>query len=325
MTSVLFLGGTGTISSACVERAIESGHDVTVTTRGRSSRRPHPEARVLTTDVRRKGALSDITRARSYDVVVDVLSFTADDVEAMADAVEGRCGQYVFLSSATVYRRPPATLPVAESAPLGNTHWEYARRKIRAEAALRARMDAGLPATIVRPSHTYDARRPVGLGGWTDMARIRAGEPVLVHEDPTTLWTITHARDFALLFEPLLADERAIGGTFNVMGDEALSWVEIYRALAEALGVADVQLAPVSASIIADIDPVFGERVLGDHGCSMTFDTSAVRAIASQASTTTPFSEGARQLAEAHLALPEGQQRDPSVDARIEAVLAAVV
>jgi len=320
---VLFLGGTGVISAACVRRVIETGKEVTIVTRGASARPPHPEAHVVTADVRSPGVLERIVREREYDAVVDVLGFTPEQVAQTTDAVRGRCGQYVFVSSATVYERPPRTLPVAENAPQANPHWEYARLKIAAEALLRSRMAEGLPATIVRPSHTYDDTRPVTLGGWTDLARISAGEPVFVHDDPTTRWTITHARDFAVLFDALLGDPRAVGGAFNVMGEEAPSFLQIYDELARACGVAEPVLVRVPGERIADVDARFGERVLGDHAYSMIFDTSRVRALAPDAQTTVPFAQGAAELVRRHRAMPPAQQRDPAMDARIEAVLAA--
>src|SRR5690348_4500298 len=232
--SVLFIGGTGVISSACVAESVARGWDVTILNRGTSTTHPaHPDAEALTADVRDPDAVRQAVGGRGFDVVVDFLSFTPDQVQQQLDQFATHTGQYVFISSASAYQTPPSRLPVVESTPLRNPFWQYSRDKIACEQLLTdAYRDDGFPVTIVRPSHTYD-RTSVPLdGGWTALARMRAGKPVVVHGDGTSLWTLTHTRDFAQGFVPLLGHRRTVGDVFHLTSDDVLTWDQIARTLA---------------------------------------------------------------------------------------------
>ena len=219
MASILYIGGTGIISAACVRRSVAEGHDVTVLNRG-TARRPLPESvRVIEADVRDANAVRTALAGSQFDVVADFLSFTPGHVRTALDLFEGHTGQYVFISSASAYQKPPRALPVTESTPLDNPFWKYSRDKIACEDVLvAAHRERGLPVTVVRPSHTYDERALPTLGGWTDIARMRAGRPVIVHGDGTSLWTITHSDDFAVAFTGLLGNPAAIGEAFTITG-----------------------------------------------------------------------------------------------------------
>jgi nucleoside-diphosphate-sugar epimerase len=297
MTSVLYLGGTGTISAACVRRSLERGHDVTVLNRG-GHRRPVPEGvRELVADVRDPAALGAAVGDRRFDVVADFLSFVPEHVSSNLGVFEGRTDQYVFVSSASAYEKPPAVLPVTERTPLRNPHWQYSRDKIACEQLLvRAGAERGLPYTIVRPSHTYDERLIPTLGRWTDIARMRAGRPVIVHGDGTSLWTITHADDAAVALTGLFAHPAAIGEDFTVTGDHAPSWNGIYGWLAQAAGVERPELVHVASDTIAAFAPALGPTLLGDKAHSMLFDCSKVRALVPEFATTVGFDEGARRI-----------------------------
>src|ERR1700716_2527838 len=227
---VLFLGGTGIISSACSWQAVESGLDLTVVNRGQTSIRPlPPEARQITADVNDPAAFAAVA-GEDFDVVVDWLAFTPDQVRARTDALRGHAGQYVFISSASAYQTPPARLPITESTPLRNPFWQYSRDKIACEDLLvEAYRERGFPITIVRPSHTYDRTMIPTSGSWTDLDRMRRGAPVIVHGDGTSLWTITHNTDFAVAFVGLLGRPEAVGDAFHITSDEAPTWDQIYR------------------------------------------------------------------------------------------------
>ena len=218
---VLFLGGTGTISRACVRAAVAAGNEVTILNRGST---PETDGvRHVIGDVRS----ADSVRAavgEGVDVVADFLSFVPDHVSTVLSASEGRIGQYIFISSASAYDKPPRYLPVTESTPLRNPYWQYSRDKIAVEDLLvAAHRDRGLPVTIVRPSHTYDERMLPTTGKWNDIARMRSGRPVVIHGDGTSLWTITHADDFAVAFTGLLGNPMAIGEAFTITGTHAPS------------------------------------------------------------------------------------------------------
>ncbi|MFI5068292.1 MAG: SDR family oxidoreductase, partial [Streptosporangiales bacterium] len=316
---VLFIGGSGIISSACTQSAIEHGIDLWVLNRGKTGLRPPPpEATVRHADVRDpaevRAALGDVT----FDAVVDWVAFTPEHVQADIDLFRGRAGQYVFISSASAYQTPPARLPVTESTPLRNPFWRYSRDKIACEDLLvRAYREEGFPATIVRPSHTYDQTRVPLEGGWTAVARMRAGKPVVVHGDGTSLWTLTHHRDFAAGFVPLLGHSRTLGEAFHITSDDVLTWNQIAEALADAAGVqADIVHVPSEA--IAEVDPEWGAGLLGDKAHSMIFDNSKLRSVVPDYRAVIPFEQGAREIVAWYDADPARQQVNARIDAAMD-------
>lgn len=321
---VLYIGGTGTISASCVRRSLSAGHDVTVLNRG-SSRRPLPEGvREITADVRDAAALRGaMSAAGDFDVVADFLSFTPDHVQTALGQFEGRTGQYVFISSASAYQKPPVRLPVTESTPLRNPFWAYSRDKIACEDVLvAAYRERGLPMTIIRPSHTYDEQMIPTLGGWTDIARMRAGRPVVIHGDGTSLWTITHSEDFAVAFTGLLGNPRAIGESFTITGSHAPSWNSIYGWLADAAGVARPDFVHVASETIAAFEPEFGPGLLGDKAHSVVFDNAKVTALVPDFGTTITFDEGARRIVRHFDGHPELQRLDEGHDAAFDRIVA---
>ncbi|WP_353826889.1 SDR family oxidoreductase [Agromyces sp. SYSU T0242] len=327
---ILFIGGSGIISSACVRRALAVGHDVTVLNRGGSSAlRPLPgDVRKIAADVRDVHAVKEAlgrggVDPLEFDVVCQFVAFAPDHVRADLELFEGRIGQYVFISSASAYQTPPSRLPVTESTPLVNPEWQYSRDKIACEDVLvGAVRERGFPATIVRPSHTYDATSVPTIGHWTDIARMRAGRPVVVHGDGTSLWTITHHDDFAVAFVGLLGNPLAVGDAFHITGDHAPTWNQIYRWLAEAAGVPDAELVHVASETIAAVHPDWGPGLLGDKAHSMVFDNAKVKALVPGFRTTITFDEGARRIVDFHDAHPERQAVDRVADAAFERILA---
>ena len=293
---VLFLGGTGIISSACSWRAVEAGLDLAVVNRGKTSTRAlPPEAHVLTADVEDPAALAEVA-AQDFDVVVDWIAFTPDQVRARTDAFRGHVGQYVFISSASAYQTPPERLPITESTPLRNPHWQYSRDKIACEDLLTGLYrDEGYPVTVVRPSHTYDRTSVPFDGGWTIVERMRRGEPVVIHGDGTSLWTLTHHRDFARGFVPLLGHPRTLGDAFQITSDDVLTWDQIAHALAAAAGVS-AQIVHVPSDAIAALNPGWGAGLLGDKTHSAVFDNSKLRSVVPDYLATIPFEAGAREI-----------------------------
>ena len=239
------------------------------------------------------------------------------------DLFRGRTGQYVFISSASVYQTPPASLPVTESTLLDNPVWQYSRNKIACEELLvRAYRDEKFPMTIVRPSHTYDATKIPLLGGYTSLQRMKQGKPVMVHGDGTSLWTLTHHRDFAKGFVPLLGNPRAVGEAVHITSDEWLSWNQIYETMAAALGVT-ADLVHVPSELINAFDPLHGEGLLGDKSHSMIFDNSKIKRLAPGFVCTIPFGWGAREIVAWHEADSSRQTVDEHVDALMDRVIAA--
>jgi nucleoside-diphosphate-sugar epimerase len=320
---VLFIGGSGVISSACARVAADSDIDLTVLNRGQTSTRPLPPGVTeLRADVRDHDSVRDVLGGLDFDSVVDWVAFTPEHVRADVDLFRGRTGQYVFISTASAYQKPPARLPVTESTPLRNPYWQYSRDKIACEDLLVAEYrDSGFPATIVRPSHTYDATKTVLSGGWTSLARMRAGRPVIVHGDGSSLWTVTHNTDFARGFVPLLGHPRTLGEAFHICSDDFLTWDQIAYALAAALGVTP-RLVHVPSDVIAAADPVWGAGLLGDKAHSMMFDNSKLRTLVPGWRATIPFERGAREIADWYLADPARQVVDERLDALMDKLAA---
>jgi nucleoside-diphosphate-sugar epimerase len=322
---VLFIGGTGVISSACVREAVEGDHDIElfVLNRGQSSGRTLPPGVTeLRGDIRDAASVLKALDGLDFDSVVDFVAFSTDHVRADVDLFRGRARQYVFISTASAYQTPPSRLPVTESTPLRNPYWQYSRDKIACEDLLVAEYrDNGFPATIVRPSHTYDATKTVLSGGWTSLARMLAGKPVIVHGDGSSLWTVTHNTDFARAFVPLLANPRTLGEAFHITSDDVLTWDQIAYALGDALGVTP-RLVHVPSDVIAAHDPEWGAGLLGDKAHSMVFDNTKVKSVVPGWRAVVPFERGAREIVRWYTEDPSRQVVDQKLDALMDKLAA---
>jgi nucleoside-diphosphate-sugar epimerase len=316
---VLFIGGTGVISSACSALAVESGISLHILNRGLTTARPLPPGVTVVQGDINSG---EIPALGDFDSVVNWVPFTPDQVRRDIELFGGRTGQYVFISSASAYQTPPSRVPVTESTPLRNPYWRYSRDKIACEDALTAAYrEDGFPATIVRPSHTYDRTLVPFDGGWTVLGRMLAGKPVIVHGDGTSLWTLTHHEDFARAFVPLLGHPRTVGDTFQITSDDVLTWDQIAHTLAAALGTT-ARIVHVPSDAIAEADPEWGAGLIGDKAHSMVFDNSKIRGVVPGWQAVIPFERGAREIADWHLAEPARQVTDERLDALMDKLAA---
>jgi nucleoside-diphosphate-sugar epimerase len=321
---VLFVGGSGIISSACSRVAVDSGIDLFVLNRGRSAVRPLPPGvSMLRADIREPDSVRAEISDLAFDAVVDWVAFTPGHVRTDIELFRGRTAQYVFISSASAYQTPPARVPVTESTPLRNPYWRYSRDKIACEDLLvAAYREEGFPATIIRPSHTYDQTSVPFDGGWTVLGRMLAGKPVVVHGDGTSLWTLTHHDDFARAFVPLLAHPRTIGEAIHITSDDVLTWNQIAETLAAALGVT-ARLVHVPSDAIAAADPEWGAGLLGDKAHSMVFDNAKLRSLVPGWQAVIPFEQGAREIAGWYLADPARQVTEARLDATMDKLATA--
>ncbi|MEV8132330.1 NAD-dependent epimerase/dehydratase family protein [Pseudarthrobacter oxydans] len=295
--NILFIGGTGVISAAAAERAVALGHRLTILNRGRSTRPVPDGAEILTADVRDASAVRAVLAGREFDAVADFITFTADQAQASLDLFAGRTGQYVFISSASAYQKPPTRLPILESTPLKNPFWQYSRDKIACEELFyKAYREQDFPLTVVRPSHTYDRTKIAMVGGWTDIHRMRSGLPVMVHGDGTSLWTLTHSQDFAKAFVGLLGRPQAVGESYTITSDEYLPWNQIYQLFARAAGVPEPELVHVCSETIAAHSAELGANLLGDRSHSVVFDNTKIKSLVPGYHATIPFADGARQI-----------------------------
>ena len=321
---VLFIGGTGIISSACSELAVQRGIELYLLNRGQSVRQPVAGARILQGDIRQPESVPAALGELSFDAVVEWVAYTPGHVQEDVELFRGRTGQYIFISSASAYHTPPLFLPVTESTPLHNPFWQYSRDKAACEALLReAYRGEGFPVTVVRPSHTYDQTLFPFHGGYTSVARMRAGKKVVVHGDGTSLWTLTHHRDFAVGLVGLLGNPHAEGDIFHITSDEWLSWNQIYEIVAHAAGV-EPQLVHVPSDLIAAFDPGWGASLSGDKAHSMIFDNSKIRRLVPDFQPRIPFWQGAREIIAWYDADSARQVVDPSFDALQDRLISAI-
>ncbi|GAA1747117.1 NAD-dependent epimerase/dehydratase family protein [Agromyces humatus] len=316
---ILFIGGNGTISGASSDLAVQRGYDLTLLNRGRSSQRmPITGTRHLTGDAEDAASIAAAIGDETFDVVANFRAFSPEQVARDIELFEGRTRQYVYISSASAYQKPVARLPITESTPLRNPFWQYSRDKIAGEELLvAAYRERGFPMTIVRPSHTYDEASVPLLGGWTAIDRMRRGEPVVVHGDGTSLWTVTHTRDFAVAFVGLLGNEGALGEAFQITSDEVLTWNQIASALAAAAG-AEFRPAHIASDAIARELPELGAGLLGDKAHSVIFDNSKVKALVPEFRAVIPYWRGAREMIAWHDADPSRQVVDAELDAAFD-------
>ncbi|NMO49900.1 NAD-dependent epimerase/dehydratase family protein [Actinoplanes sp. TBRC 11911] len=323
---VLYLGGSGTISASCAHLSAEAGMRVTVLNRGRNTQeRLLPEgAESVRADVVDDAQLSAALGDRTFDAVVNFLSYDTDDARRMVAFFGPRTRQYIHISSGSIYAKPVRQVPISESTPTApNPHLPYATAKWRAEQTLLdAHVHEGFPLTIVRPSHTYDDANPPLPGGWSVVDRIARGEEIPVHGDGTSLWTLTHAEDFAQGLVGLLGNPRAIGETFNITGPEVYTWDQIYTIIADALGVTP-RLVHVASEMYPLVAPdwFWSGEMLGDIGHSAVFDTTKIRTFVPGYAPRLTFHRAATRMIAWRDAHPESTRGDAETDA----VLARIV
>jgi nucleoside-diphosphate-sugar epimerase len=296
---VLFLGGTGIISTACTERAVAGGLSVTLFNRGQ---RPElPGVHAIQGDLSDIGATARALGSQTWDAVVDFIAFTPGELAERVALFRAHTSQYVFISSASAYQKPATHYLTTESTPLCNPHWQYSRDKIACETLLLEEYrNSGFPSTIVRPSLTYgDSVVPLALNVWTKsftvVDRMRRGEPVIVPGDGLTPWTITHNSDFAKGLLGLLGQRAAIGHAFHITSDEVLTWNQIYQAVAEAAGVSAPKFVHIASDFIAQALPEHHGGLLGDKAHSSIFDNSKIKRFVPEYLATTRFDEGIRR------------------------------
>ncbi len=273
---VLYIGGTGQISFDCVHASVAAGHETHVFNRGNSNYGLSDAVTFLTGDVNDPaayGALAD----RGFDVVCQFRTFTPAEMRRDIEVFSGRVSQFLFISTASAYRKPMQHYLIREDVPLENPFWEYSRLKAECEALLTAQ--SAMPYTILRPSHTFRDRLVTGLSEH-DLAaeRILAGKPVVVPGDGNSLWTITPSADFAPPFVRLLGNERALGQAFHLTGGAAFDWSQIYAALGRMLGY-EVSMVHVPTDTLLKYWPDWKGPLLGDKANSVLFDNSKIRSV----------------------------------------------
>jgi len=324
---VLFLGGTGFISTAVSRLAVARGFELHLMNRGR--RQPNPAgARSLTADIHKPEEVRAALRDLELDVVVDWVAYTPEDIERDLALFRGRVGQYIFISSASAYQKPPAHYLITESTPLHNPYWDYSRNKIACEERLmRAYREEGFPVTIVRPSLTYEPQFPIAIGGWgcyTLADRLKTGRPIIVHGDGSSLWVVTHAEDFGRGFLGLIGNLQALGHAFHITSDEVLTWNQIYQTIAGALGV-EANIVHIASDFIARLAPGMTGSLLGDKAWSVVFDNSKIKTFVPEFQAVIPFRDGIRRTVAWFDADERRRRVDEAVNKEMDDILRAIV
>lgn len=323
MKKILFIGGTGIISSACSRLALERGIDLYHLNRGKTGgARAVEGVKHVYADIRDINSAREALKGMEFDAVVDWISFVPEHLATGLELFRGRVGQFVFISSASAYQTPPEKLPVTEETPLDNPFWEYSRNKIACERFLEKAYDSErFPYTVIRPSHTYDCTCIPLEGDYTNVARMLAGKPVVVHGDGASIWTLTNHRDFAKGLVGLLCNDKAIAQAFHITSDEWLSWNQIFQLTGRAFGV-EPKIVHVPSEIIAKYDANMGASLLGDKAHSMIFDNSKVKKLVPDFACTIPYAEGIKESAAWYRAHPEASKADPRLDALFDKLVA---
>ena len=295
---VLFIGGSGNISSEVSKYAISKGIDLYHLNRG--NRPTLTGIKNLIGDIHDVESMKKVLEGHEWDVVVNWIAFKPNDVLQDIELFKGKTNQYFFISSASAYQKPPKFPIITEDTPLENPFWDYSRDKIACEDVLvSAFQEFDFPMTIVRPSHTYNTVIPITIGGWeeyTTVDRIKKGLPIVVQGDGTSLWTMTHAADFAIGFVGLFGNEEAIGEAFHITSDEVMTWNHIYETIAASVGC-KAKIIHIPSDFIADYSEKIGfpskrGSLLGDKAHCAIFDNSKIKRVVPEFKATIPFEVG---------------------------------
>lgn len=319
---VLFIGGTGNISTASSRMALSKGIDLYILNRGKT-KVDLEGVKTILGDINKPSTLSELEK-HAWDVVVNWIAFTPEQVEQDIKRFTGKTKQYIFISSASCYQTPLSYPIITESTPLHNDIWDYSNDKIKCEdLLLKAYREDGFPVTIVRPSYTYDTVIPIAIGGFTEYNtcdRILKGKEIIVHGDGTSLWTLTHADDFAIGFVGLLGLTQVIGHAFHITSDEILTWNMIYKILAESLGC-EAKIVHIASDFICKIEPSYTGTLLADKAESVIFDNKKIKTFVPEFKATIPFSEGIKRTLKWLDANPDRKVINPETENQIENIL----
>ena len=292
---VLFIGGTGIISSACSELALKNGYELYHFNRGKSFRIIEG-VKTIIGDIRNYNEAEKLLKDYEFDVVVQFIAFIPDHIMNDIKLFKGKTKQYIFISSASVYETPPTRLPITEQTPLKNPFWQYSRDKIACEnILLKAGYEDFFPVTIVRPSHTYDKTLIPFEGGYTVLDRMKKGKKIVVHGDGTSLWTLTHNKDFAKGLIGLFGNEKSLVETFHITSNEIQSWNRIYEIMSHLMDV-NPEYVYIPSNVIAKYNKEIGASLLGDKSHSMIFDNSKIKKVVPDFSADISFEEGAKEI-----------------------------
>lgn len=316
----LLIGGTGTISMDITRLLSQMDEwEVTLLNRGNNRGLVPENVQILQGDIQEEDSVAKMLEGMTFDVVANFINFTPDQVARDIRLFQGKTKQYFFISSASAYQKPLSSYLITESTPLANPYWNYSRNKIACEDLLMNEYrENGFPVTIIRPSHTYsDWAIPVGLqgskGSWQVVDRILKGKPIIVQGDGSSLWTMTHSRDFAKGFVGLMGNVHAIGEAIQITSDESLTWNQIYECIGRALN-REVKMVHIASDFIAAAYPSKRGELLGDKSNTVVFDNTKLKRLVPSFCASIRFDQGVQRAAAYMLSHPEVQQPDEAFD-----------
>ena len=275
--NVLFVGGTGQISLPCVKLALKAGHKVAVFNRGQRHEKLPKGVTSIVGDMRDPKSYAQLGKQK-WDVVAQFMVFTPEQMQQDIATFSGKVGQYIFISSASVYQKTIDSYVISEKTPAINPYWPYSQAKIACEELMKSAKR--LPWTNERPSHTVRSGLTTMLNDGDAVAhRMLEGRPVIVAGDGNTPWTLTRSEDFAKPFVKLFGKKRALGEDFHITGDKGFTWDAIYTAIGRGLGV-EAKLAHVASDTLCQYKPDWKGPLLGDKSWTALFDNSKVKRVA---------------------------------------------
>jgi nucleoside-diphosphate-sugar epimerase len=310
------------ISSACSEQCIEKDFELYHLNRGNNRHHQIKNVKQIIADIRNKKQVQEALRGQRFEVVVNWIAYEPEDVMSDYEIFKDKTLQYIFISSASAYQKPPSRLPISESEPLINAVWKYSQNKIACEKYLTDQYkNHQFPVTIVRPSHTYDKTVIPLHGGYTTLNRMFKEKPVIIHGDGTSLWTLTHHQDFARGFVSLVGNPETIGEDYHITSDEILTWDQICEILAEEAGT-EPRIVHIPSDVINKFDKNWGDGLLGDKAHCLIFDNSKIRSVNPDFKATISFKEGVREIIAWYLADKTRQVIDIEEDRRMDKMIA---
>jgi nucleoside-diphosphate-sugar epimerase len=323
---VLFIGGTGTISTAVSALAVERGMELYLLNRGNNSAFVPQNAKVIRADINNEEEVLKALEGLTFDTVADFIAFNTAHIERDYRLFRDRTAQYIFISSASAYQKPLSSPYITESTPLSNPYWGYSRDKIACEELLTEKYRAeGFPITIIRPSHTYgNTSVPLAVhgkkGSFSVIERIRKGKKVIVHGDGSSLWTLTYNKDFAKAFVGIMGNVHALGETYHITSDESLTWNQIYEIIGSALGVRP-KIVHIPTDVLSALSGDFYGGILGDKAHTVIFDNAKIKRAVPDFAAVTRFDQGVRQVLDYIYSHKEYQREDPEFDAWCDKVI----
>jgi len=281
---VLFIGGTGLISTAVSKLAVAKNIDLYLLNRGKRQSTPILGTHLLQADIYQVDEVKEVIRDHFFDVVVEWIAFTVDHVKRDYELFKGKTNQYIFIGTASSYQKPAPFLPITEDVPRDNPYWEYSQNKRDCENYLKAIHDPDFHVTIIRPSHTYDDHslifqlttysHPYSL-----LHRMINQQPIVLVGDGSSHWTLTHHEDFAYAFIDILGNHHAYDQDYHLTSDKVYTWNEITSLMYNALDMKP-NIIYLPYEHIKKHFPEMEGMLMGDNMHDTIFDNSKIKKVA---------------------------------------------